>query len=194
VAGEKSPGSRPRRQPKPETAAETSPPGGLESSARSTASPSDPLAVEPTRFEPPADDAAAADLDALAPGEEYEPAAPEPVEWTPERAGAVFRGGAFLLHQADPLGHEPDGGDLWRATEADVDAIAPPLSRILNRYAPARRLAGVSDEAELAFGFLGYAKRNLAERGRLARLKREREEALEAPGWPQPGEEEPPAA
>lgn len=123
-------------------------------------------------------------------GDTYIPPAPELLEWTPERAGAMLRGAGFLLHAADPVAREPEAAELWRATEQDVDAIGPPLARILNRYAPARALAGVSDEAELAFGMLAYAKRNLATRGRAITAKREREEPDEgtAPdqSWPTP--------
>jgi hypothetical protein len=115
---------------------------------------------------------------------EYEPVAPELIEWTPERAAAMVRAGGFLLHNADSASREPGGEEIWRATETDVAAIAPPLARILNRYAPARRLAGVSDEAELAFALSGYTRRNLATRGRVMRAKREREEELHSPEWP----------
>ncbi len=86
----------------------------------------------------------------------------------------------------------PDGVGLGAvATEVAeaVQAIGAPLARILNRYAPARRLAGVSDEAELGFAAAAYFRRNLAERGRLATAKREREEAAAAAGtWPAAGE------
>lgn len=128
---------------------------------------------QPPAFEPPDDAPPVRDAREEI---EYEPPLPEPVEWTAERAGAIFRGGAFLLHAADPLSREPGGAELWRATADDVDAIGPPLARILNRYAPARQLAGFSDEGELAFGMLAYAKRNLGTRGRLVAAKKAREE------------------
>jgi hypothetical protein len=115
--------------------------------------------------------------------DDYVPPAPELLEWTPDRAGAIVRAGGFLLHTADPLARDPVAQelevDLWRATEDDVSAIAPPLARILNRYAPARRLAGVSDEMELAFGMIGYLRENLADRGRIVTTKR-RQEAEQA--------------
>jgi hypothetical protein len=111
--------------------------------------------------------------------DDYEAEPPAPLEWTPERAGSVVRGIGFALHKSDGLHHEPGGEELWRATAEDVDMIAPPLSRILNRYAPARRLAGVTDEAELAFGVIAYTRENLALRGRLVRQRAEREERPE---------------
>lgn len=179
--------ARARKEPPPKPEEPTTPPSpsGSERAAESTASRAGPLELEADRFEPgesPGLPASDADLD-------YEPPAPELIEWTPERAGAIVRAGGFMLHTADPLSNEPEGETLWRATESDVEAIASPLSRILNRYAPARRLAGVSDEAELAFGMLGYAKRNLADRGRALKAKRERDEAAGSPEWPeQPGD------
>lgn len=116
--------------------------------------------------------ARALDLEA---GEELD-VAPTVVEWTPERAAAVMRGVGFMLHHADPIGAEPGGDELWRMTEADALAAGAPLSRILNRYDPARRLAGQADEAELAFAMLGYAKSQLSLRGRLVAEKRARDE------------------
>jgi hypothetical protein len=141
-----------------------------------------PLGIESDEFEPPEHEVPPViELD-----DPYEPEAPELVVWTPERAAAILKGGGFLLHAADPIAREPEAVELWRATEDDVAAMAPPLSRILNRYAPARALAGVSDEAELAFGMLAYAKRNLVTRGRAVNAKREREtppEDANAPTW-----------
>jgi hypothetical protein len=87
------------------------------------------------------------------------------------------RGAGFILHTADGLAKEPEGAELWRATQADIDAIAPPLARILNRYAPARSLAGLSDEAELLIGVGAYMRTQLAERGRVATIKRQRDQA-----------------
>lgn len=131
-----------------------------------------PLGLEDDDFVPgdrpvPADD----ELDL------YEPPPRELLDWTPERAGAVVRAGGYLLHTADSLSREPEGDNLWRATKADVAAIGPPLARILNRYEPARRLAGVADEGELAFAMIDYARRNLALRGRVASARKSRLEA-----------------
>lgn len=118
----------------------------------------------------------------------YEAQPRELIEWTPERAGSVVRMGGFLLHTADGLSREPEGDRLWKATEDDIEAIGPPLARILNRYEPARRLAGVADEGELALGMIAYARRNLAERGRIVTAKKARDEAAETAtgaAWPE---------
>jgi hypothetical protein len=152
-------------------------------SSATTSDPANPLGLEPDHFTPPAQPVPAE----TGVEELYERPAPELVEWTPERAGNIVRGFGYLAHIADPVSSEPEAADLWKATQDDIEAIGPPLSRILNRYEPARRLAGVSDEAELAFGMIAYARSNLATRGRALTAKRQREqEAAEPePGtWP----------
>ncbi len=142
-----------------------------------------PLGLEGEEWQPPDRPTPAEPI----PVDDFEPPPAEPLEWTPERAEAIVRAGGFLLHTADGLSREPGGEELWRATEADLQAIAPPLARILNRYEPARRLAGVSDETELAIGLMGYTRRNLAERGRLITPRRQTEDAAAqgAGVWPE---------
>ena len=98
------------------------------------------------------------------------------IEWTPERAAAIVRGLGYTLHTFDPAAHLEGGEELWRATEAEAREIGAPLSRILARYEPARRLAGVVDEAELGAAFVSYAKRNMRERGRVVMAAKEAEE------------------
>jgi hypothetical protein len=138
----------------------------------------DPLELEGAGGFTPPDEPT---IDPGAVDDDYEPLPQEPLEWTPERAAAVVKASGYVLHAADPLSAEPGGEELWRATEQDAADIGSPLSRILNRYAPARRLAGVADEGELAFAMLAYGKRNLVQRGRLVAARREREAA--APGY-----------
>jgi CubicO group peptidase (beta-lactamase class C family) len=136
-----------------------------------------PLGLEDDHFEP-SDDPQPAELHS---GDDYEPPPPADVfEWTPERAGAVIKAGGFVLHTADSMSHEPGGETLWKATEQDALDAGAPLSRILNRYEPARRLAGVVDEAEFAAAMFSYAKRNLGQRGQLVRQKRQRQAAAES--------------
>jgi len=163
--------------------------GSTPDSSATTSDPAGALDLEPDTFTAPGGPVPAdTDTDL----EPYEPAGAEPVEWTPERASAVVRAGGYLLHTADGLTREPGGEELWRATEADLEAIAPPLARILNRYEPARRLAGLSDEGELAFGVAGYVRRNLAARGRILTAQKEAAAAADqTPTWPA---EQPPEA
>lgn len=158
--------------------------------------PPNPLGMEqPGDFEPPDGPTPPAHAADLEHGEDYGPASPDLIEWTPERAAAMLRGGGFLLHVADGLSRakppehieDPradcgcDACQLWRLTERDALDAGAPLARILNRYEPARRLAGVADEAELGFALLAYAKRNLSARARLLEDKRAREERPPGP-------------
>lgn len=108
------------------------------------------------------------------------------VEWTPERAAALVRGFGLALHTFDPATALDGGEDLWRATSQEATEIGAPLARILARYEPARRLAGVVDEAELGAAFVSYTKRNLRERGRVVMVARDTQ--TEAFGGPR-GEE-----
>ena len=160
-------------------------PGGSKSSAGPSASIENPLGFDHNDApdwvnggaagdEPPPPPASAADLEA---GEaEIEP--PPPPEWTPDRAAAVLRGLGFVLGNIDPLStaNPDDGYELWRWTEADALEAGAPLARILNRYSPSRRLAAVSDEAELAFAIGPYLRRNLVARAQLSAERKEAEE------------------
>ncbi len=154
------------------------------SSSATTDGDANPLGLDPDDWTTPEQPVPAE----AEPEPDYRPPAPELIEWTPERAGFLVRGAGFVLHTADGLSREPEGAELWKATEDDCEAIGAPLARILNRYEPARRLAGVADEGELALGVAGYMRRNLVERGRVATAKRQREEVLEggqSERWPE---------
>lgn len=149
-----------------------------EQSATSSAPPEgpNPLGLDPAPAFVPDDErpqvARASDLET---DEEYVPAPPELLDWTPERLTPILRSSAALVHYADPLGREPGGDDLWRMTATDADEIGEPLARILNRYSVTRTAAGLSDEVAVGIGLLGYGRRNLVLRGELARAKAERE-------------------
>ncbi len=64
--------------------------------------------------------------------------------------------------------------DAWRMTQRDLDEIAPPLCRIVNRHPALRAVATRADVDALtvAFGFGRYAFRNL---GEVAEARREAE-------------------
>jgi hypothetical protein len=158
------------RETKPETPGTSDSSGDVDGAAGG-----DPLRLEGADWTPPESPDVAVPVD-----DDYEPPPPELIEWTPDRAAAIVKGGGLLLHVADPLAQDPGGEELWRATEQDAADIGAPLSRILNRYAPARRLAGVADEGELAFATVAYAKRNLVLRGQLVRQRRAAEAEAEA--------------
>ncbi len=161
-----------RRQPEDDPGSETSSERSATSSA--PAEGQNPLGLaDAPRFQPDDDRPPVAHAADLELGDDYEPPAAEPVEWTPERAGDICRATAALIHYADPMGREPGGEDLWRLTEGDAVEIGAPLARILNRYDVARQLAGFSDEASLGIVLLGYGRRNLALRGGLVQAVRE---------------------
>lgn len=142
-------------------------PAGSDDSTPSPPTEPSALGLVGDPFRPPGKDAPPAarrrDLDAPA----FEEPPPVPLEWNPEKAETVLRGLGLLFHQLDPLGSSPHGDDLWKMTEDDLRAIAPPASRIANRYSTARAVAGYSDEAGVLLGSAPYVKRNLAQRGRV---------------------------
>jgi hypothetical protein len=63
----------------------------------------------------------------------------------------------------------------WRMTEEDLERMAPPLTRIMNRWEPALRLSPVADPMLFAHGAFLYAWRSMLERKR-ANYDAEREE------------------
>ncbi len=69
----------------------------------------------------------------------------------------------------------------WQMTKKDLERIAPPLTRICNRWEPALRLSPAADPLLLAHGFALYAWRSVLE---AERAKRDRE-AEEDSGLPQ---------
>ena len=124
------------------------------------------------------------------PGEPFDPrgAAAEPVEpeleaappaLIPEWSADVVRG---LLEAQGNLAHTlvavDKESDEWLYTRADLAAIAPPLTRILNRYDATRAAAGAGDEAAVVLGLSGYVLRSYSTRR--ASLGRQR------PSGPQP--------
>ena len=70
------------------------------------------------------------------------------------------------LLNAGGLAHASFGvGELdWQFTEADLKRIAPPATRIMNRYQPSRAIAAYSDPAAVAMGFGLYGWRSALER------------------------------
>lgn len=71
----------------------------------------------------------------------------------------------------------------WLATQRDIDRIAPPLTSIINRYEPARAIAGRSDELALLVGVGLWSWRSLLER---AAVMREREHGIQPGAGPIP--------
>ena len=94
-----------------------------------------------------------------------------------------------ILHQAAGA-----GGSDWLYTEAELGAIAPPLTRILNRYDATRAAAGTGDEIALVIGLSAYVGRSYQERRAALRLLEEVEDEPITGVAAEPGTGPPPAA
>lgn len=87
-------------------------------------------------------------------------ALPEPPDlWEQEQVRGLLTAKGQAIHAIAGVGERD-----WTYTEQDLAAIAPPLTRILNRYEPTRAAAHVGDELALVIGFGGYASRSIRER------------------------------
>jgi hypothetical protein len=60
-----------------------------------------------------------------------------------------------------------DDKETCKATDEDLDRIAPPLTRILNRYDATRAAAVAGDEGLVIVGLGAYVGRNYTRRRRL---------------------------
>jgi len=63
----------------------------------------------------------------------------------------------------------------WEMSSRDLNRIAPPLTRILNRYQPTRAVAEYSDPVLLGWGSFMYASRSVLQ-AKAAKLKKQEEE------------------
>jgi len=61
----------------------------------------------------------------------------------------------------------PDDKETWKQTEEDLHAIAPPMTRLLNRYDVTRAAAAAGDEIALVAALTAYGARNYTRRRRL---------------------------
>jgi hypothetical protein len=92
--------------------------------------------------------------------------APEPVGeplpllvWEEDSVRGVLTAQGAVLHMAAGKG-ETD----WQYLEGELDTIAPPLTRILNRYPQTQALAAGGDALAAAIGFGAYGVRSVLER------------------------------
>lgn len=110
------------------------------------------------------------------PGPEFDPrsapAAPEvdepelPVdEWDEKRIREVLTFQGECTHHLLKAGAEDTA--TWKQTKQDLDSIAPPLTRILNRYDMTRAAAAAGDEILLAAALGRYGIRNYTARRRI---------------------------
>lgn len=84
--------------------------------------------------------------------------------WDPDTIESILRLKGRALHSVIGVAEED-----WLYTELDLQAIAPPLQRILNRYEPTRALAKHADPLVVGVAFLGYGVRSLEERAAVLR-------------------------
>lgn len=94
----------------------------------------------------------------------------------PEATEATIR---LLLTQCGRLGntfgHDEDVPDQWKFTAEELEAIVPPLTRIVNRRRVLRVLVARGDGLFVTLAMGGYFARNI-EDGRIARKERGEEE------------------
>ena len=68
----------------------------------------------------------------------------------------------------------------WMMTQKDLERIAPPLTRICNRWEPALKLSPLADPLLVAHGFALYGWRSALE---AKRAQRDAEEEIVGPGY-----------
>jgi hypothetical protein len=107
-------------------------------------------------FEPAADAGAE-----LAPDFELGDAMAGGPNWTAPRIKSLLQAKGALVHGVLAV---DKSSQEWLYTAADLDAIAPALARIMNRYPATRAAAAGGDELAVAVGFAGYAARSYSER------------------------------
>jgi hypothetical protein len=170
----------------PESPPEASPTDGEEPSGDSRRASAKGSSAEPFVGEPgPEFDAAAAAGEPEPSGELHALPEPEP-EWDEQVLGGLLRTQGQVLHYAVGVAERD-----WQYTEADLQSIAPPLARILNRYPTTRAVAGSADPLALAIAVGAYGLRSSKERAQaLAELEAEEEEAEQ----PITGEPAPPGS
>jgi hypothetical protein len=95
-------------------------------------------------------------------------ALPEPLPgWEEPQVRTILGAQGLVVHNAIAVEKE---GEEWVYTKAELDTIAPPLTRILNRYDATRAAAGTGDELALVIGLTGYVGRSWVERRRALAL------------------------
>lgn len=86
--------------------------------------------------------------------------------WEQESVEAFLKGAGLSVHMV--LGQSEND---WKMTAADLERIAPPLTRIANRWEPAVRLSPYADPILVAHGFWLWGWRSALERQRAVRDK-----------------------
>jgi hypothetical protein len=106
---------------------------------------------------------------------------PDLAGFAPEVSEDQIRG--VLLNAGDGLHAVVGVGDLdWVMTETDLERIAPPLTRIVNRYPALAAVAGHSDEVAVSIGAGLWTWRSLLERRAVLRARESDEPAAPLSG------------
>jgi hypothetical protein len=78
----------------------------------------------------------------------------------------------------------------WLMTQTDLQRIAAPMTRILNRYEPTAQLSPYADPLLVAHGFALYGWRSALERQRALRIQEEEPDMQSRAAYARPGEHE----
>jgi hypothetical protein len=144
--------------PHPETPSRTRRSGGEAADSSKGSAASSPFVADAGAFDP---DAPAAEPSPAAGGAELHALPTLLPEWEEQSVRSVLTAKGAALHTLIAVDKE---SDEWRYTETDLNAIAPPLTRILNRYDATRAAAGTADEIALIVGLSGYVGRSVRTR------------------------------
>jgi hypothetical protein len=172
----------PSPSPSP-TQPETTPPPEASSGGSSTGS--DPFIGNPGPGFDPTQAGQATDPNGFS-SDPPQPVLPIP-DVSEDQIRSALANGGDMLHALVGIGEY----DLVM-TQADLDRIAPPLTRIVNRYEPLQAVAGHSDEAAVAIGFGMYGWRTALERRAVKHARDDRpvpgEQAAPPPTAPPDGD------
>lgn len=84
-----------------------------------------------------------------------------PTGWDPDTLRPILKAQGQMLHHAIAVDKE---SDEWVYTDGDLDAITPPLAKVMNRYAVTAAAAAVGDEIGLGLALFAYASRSIKTR------------------------------
>jgi hypothetical protein len=96
------------------------------------------------------------------------------VQWDPAVVKSMLQAQGSALHAVAGKAEQD-----WIYTKDELSAIAPPLTRILNRYDATRVAAATGDELALILGLTGHTMRSLQERKTVLDAIKAAEEAAE---------------
>lgn len=108
----------------------------------------------------------------------------QPEGWLEDTVRELLVTQGEVTHWMLRVGDETHDPDSWEHTQKDLGRIAPPLTRMLNRYDITRAAAAAGDEASLAAALSVYVARNYTKRRRLLAELRELDQPQPLTGVP----------